>query len=266
MNTNEMQVIESKVDVTDYKQIAVDYLQNMGLRLPQKYATQFIELCSLYGLNPLKREIYAVGYGDNYNIITGYEVYIKRAERLGTLDGWDCVTSGKGDDMIATVTIHRKDWKYPFTHSVIFSECVQTTKEGRPNRTWSKMPSFMLKKVAIAQGFRMCFPDEFGGMPYIADEMPEVEGQEKTENLKSANIDNQSLSPQAEALKKQTVDASLYLENLIEGNKSILDVHNQNGNPYNLAKNAIATKDLDVINGMINRVTTYVKSKGGQVA
>ena len=29
----------------------------------------------------------------------------------------------------------------------------------------------MTKKVAIAQGFRLCFPDELGGMPYTADEL-----------------------------------------------------------------------------------------------
>lgn len=29
----------------------------------------------------------------------------------------------------------------------------------------------MIKKVAIAQGFRLCFSDELGGMPYTADEI-----------------------------------------------------------------------------------------------
>ena len=31
----------------------------------------------------------------------------------------------------------------------------------------------MLKKVATAQGFRLCFPEEFGGMPYTSDELPD---------------------------------------------------------------------------------------------
>ena len=34
------------------------------------------------------------------------------------------------------------------------------------------MPNFMLKKVAIAQGFRLAFPDELGGLPYLAEELP----------------------------------------------------------------------------------------------
>lgn len=37
----------------------------------------------------------------------------------------------------------------------------------------TRMPKFMLRKVAIAQGFRLCFPDELGEMPYTADEITE---------------------------------------------------------------------------------------------
>jgi hypothetical protein len=29
------------------------------------------------------------------------------------------------------------------------------------------MPRFMLKKVAIGQAFRLAFPEELGGMPYM---------------------------------------------------------------------------------------------------
>lgn len=33
----------------------------------------------------------------------------------------------------------------------------------------------MIKKVAMAQGFRLCFSDELGGIPYTKEEMPEQE-------------------------------------------------------------------------------------------
>ena len=66
-------------------QTAVKWLENMGflkkMKEPQK--EQFIEICVLYGLNPFKREIYAVPYGEGFNIIVGYEFYLKRAERSG---------------------------------------------------------------------------------------------------------------------------------------------------------------------------------------
>ena len=38
---------------------------------------------------------------------------------------------------------------------------------------WASKPYTMIKKVAIAQGFRLAFPDEIGGMPYTADELPD---------------------------------------------------------------------------------------------
>lgn len=174
MDSKEITVTETKVvaETINYKEKALEYLQSMGNKLPAKQQTQFLEMSQAFGLNPFKREIYAVGYGENWNIITGYEVYLKRAERIGKLDGWEATVEGSGENMTATVTIWRKDWKMPFKHTVLFSEVCQKTKEGKLNSVWSKMPSFMCRKVAIAQAFRLCFPDEFGGMPYTADEMP----------------------------------------------------------------------------------------------
>lgn len=177
MESKEITVTENKTvaETINYKEKAMEYLQSMGNKLPAKQQTQFLEMSQAFGLNPFKREIYAVGYGENWNIITGYEVYLKRAERIGKLDGWEATVDGSGENMTATVTIWRKDWKMPFKHTVLFSEVCQKTKDGKLNSVWSKMPSFMCKKVAIAQGFRLCFPDEFSGMPYIADEMPAEE-------------------------------------------------------------------------------------------
>ena len=155
-----------------------EYLKIAGVaqNLKAEERAQFIEIAQAYGLNPFKREIYCTTYGEGQyrktSIITGYEVYIKRAERTGQLDGWETEISGSGKDMKAVITIYRKDRKHPFKHEVYYDECVQTKKDGTPNAIWGKQPRFMLKKVAIAQGFRLCFSDELGGMPYTSDEMP----------------------------------------------------------------------------------------------
>jgi len=60
---------------------------------------------------------------------------------------------------------------------VYYNEYVQRTKEGRPTKFWADKPYTMIKKVAMAQGFRLCFSDELGGMPYTADELPDHVGQ-----------------------------------------------------------------------------------------
>lgn len=146
-------------------------IAGVGRELPQEKRRQFIEIAQAYCLNPFKREIYCVSYAGNTSIITGYEVYIKRAERTGLLNGWGVEIKGSGEDMSAVITINRKGWAQPFRHEVYFSEAANRTKDGHLNSTWAKMPKFMLKKVAIAQGFRLCFSDELGGMPYTQDEI-----------------------------------------------------------------------------------------------
>jgi hypothetical protein len=100
---------------------------------------------------------------------------LKRAERTGKLDGWKAWVEGEGDAMKALVEIHRKDWAESFIHEVYWREAVQKKKDGSPTSFWTKQPKFQLKKVAISQGFRLAFPDELGGLPYDASELPDVE-------------------------------------------------------------------------------------------
>jgi len=115
-------------------------------------------------LNPFIREVHFIKFreSDKISIIVGYEVYIKRADRTGKLNGW---TAGiKTDEKVAWVKIWRKDWAEPFYWEVSLEEF------NKKQATWNQMPSFMGKKVAIAQGFRLAFPDELGGMPYTKEE------------------------------------------------------------------------------------------------
>lgn len=175
------------------KEKLLEFLNIAGVatKLTEKERVNFVEIAQAYCLNPFKREIYCVsyGYGENKttSIITGYEVYIKRAERTGKLDGWEVTIDGKLPDLKAVITIYRNDWSRPFKHEVYFEEVVQRKKDGSINAMWSKMPKFMLRKVAIAQGFRLCFSDELGGIPYTADEL-QSEGKAQTETLKAETV------------------------------------------------------------------------------
>jgi phage recombination protein Bet len=115
-------------------------------------------------LNPFLREVHFIKYStkDKMAIVVGYEVYLKRAERTGKLDGW---TAGINTaENYAWVKIYRKDWKEPFEWTVNLAEF------NKKQSTWNQIPSFMGRKVAIAQGFRLCFPDELGGLPYTEEE------------------------------------------------------------------------------------------------
>jgi len=174
-------------EITEAK--IIEYLDASGKTkdLLASEKKMFLNIAREFGLNPFKREIHITAYdtGDyrQCSIITGYEVYIKRAERTGKLDGWEIKTEGEGKELRAIVKIFRKDMTYPFVHEVYYIECVQLNKQGNPNAVWAKQPRFMTKKVAIGQAFRLCFSDDLGGMPYEESEMPQEEPRNVTEEL-----------------------------------------------------------------------------------
>jgi len=152
----------------------IGFLDNLGLtsKLTQQEKNTYLGIAKAFGLNPFKREIHVSKYGDTMSVITGYEVYIKRAERSGMLDGWNVTTTGSvaTGDLKAILTIFRKDRSHPFIWEALYEECVQKTNQGVVTKFWQKA-SMMTKKVAISQGFRLCFSDELGGMPYTSDEI-----------------------------------------------------------------------------------------------
>jgi phage recombination protein Bet len=175
-----------------------------------------------FNLNPFKREIYCTSYGQGEyrktSIIIGYEVYIKRAERTGQLDGWQVVTSGsvKNQDLKATITIYRKDRKYPFIHEVDYIEYAQKTFDKKTNThvinsMWSQKANTMLKKVAMSQGFRLCFADELGGMPYDSSELPGNEEREiiiATQNKKIETIQEPAKQIEKETFVSQEMTST----------------------------------------------------------
>lgn len=166
----------NKVAIISENEI-VSFLDSVGLgvTLSEKEKVQFFNICKTYNLNPIKKEIYAVKYGTSpATIIVGFETYLKRAERSGLLDGYEVRTEGtvKDGDLRAIITIYRKDWSRPYIHEVYYCEYVQKTSSGAINKFWNEKPMTMIKKVAMSQGFRMCFSDENGGLPYSEEELP----------------------------------------------------------------------------------------------
>jgi len=160
---------EKALAIVDNKVIE-DFIFSTGTILTPQHKKLFISLAIHNQLDPFKREIHAIPYKDKegkvtLSVVTGYEVYLKRAERSGKLDGWRVWTEGQGDALKAIVEIRRKDWKDPLKHEVIFKEY----NLGRS--LWISKPITMIKKVAIAQGFRLAFPEELGGIPFTADEI-----------------------------------------------------------------------------------------------
>lgn len=267
MTANEV-VTTQKNDVIQQvdMQTITEYLDTTGLTkqlLPNEKA-MFVNMARDYGLNPFKREIYCTVYGEGQwrqcSIVTGYEVYLKRAERIGKLDGWHVEVSGKLSDgsLAATVTIFRKDWSHPFQHTAYYIECVQRSKKtGEPNAIWKKMPIFMTRKVAIAQAFRLCFSDEFGGMPYTNDELGVDQPTQEQATVRN-------VTPVSEE-KPVSVETN-NLEKLLKNYEQQLSDSAQKPTPYDMASECLSTGNSEEQVAMYNRCVTWLGKKGIEVA
>jgi len=140
---------------------------------PDAEIAKAIALAKRLGLDPIRKEVHFVPYRGSLQLIVGYAEYIKRAERSGKLNGWN-IETGKDDiDIFAEISIYRKDWEHPLKWRVYLNEVRKDTP------SWKSMPLFMLRKVAIAQGFRLAFPEEIAELPYTEDEMATAEVEDK---------------------------------------------------------------------------------------
>ena len=145
-----------------------DYFATLTDKLTDVQRNQFAAVAQAFGLNPFKREIYATTYRNKdgqtvMSIVTGYEVYLKRAEMNQNYNGFETSFQVVNGEMGCTCKVYRKDRTMPVTSTVWMSEY----STGRS--LWASKPRMMLEKVAIATAFRRAFPCDFGGMPYTTD-------------------------------------------------------------------------------------------------
>ncbi len=131
-----------------------------------------IGLARRLGLDPLRREVHFVPFKGSVQVIISYLEYIKRAEKSGKLNGWEVRVGRDEFGEYAEVEIHRRDWEHPFKWRVYLDEVKRDTP------SWKSMPLFMLRKTAIAQGFRLAFPQE-------TQELPEEIVEYETEEVKT---------------------------------------------------------------------------------
>lgn len=203
--------------------LLLDYLKTMNKGLNEQQTKQFLAVAGTFGLNPWKREVYAVTYKNkdgstDMSIVTGYETYIKRAELNPNYDGFEIEFKGgfkrgkvtksskngswqvdalvPDGEVSCICTVYRKDRAHPTREEVFFDEY------NKGNDMWIQKPRTMLKKVAIVSAFRKAFPFDFGGMPYTNDELPDhMTGADKLEQQGLTEVP-QEAQPQAPATPK----------------------------------------------------------------
>lgn len=187
---------------------AVKHLDLLGntKHLKPEEKEMFIHQCKMHHLNPFKREIYINAYGEGryrtLSIVTGYEVYLRRAKKSGLLVDWSVKVVNYDpknlDTMYAEVEIIAKDKPTPFVWQSFYRESVQKKKDGSINKFWKEMPTLMLRKTCISQAFRLCFPLMFDGFLYAAEEISDIDDQA----VRDVTPDTSELKP--EGVYKET--------------------------------------------------------------
>lgn len=205
MTNTDLATANNTAIATVDEQTVRDYLFGLKDPINEKQQNLFLNIAKANNLNPFKREIYAVWYGDSFSIVTWYQVYIDKANATGLLNGWSCeiIKNQAWEIEGAKVIIHRKDWEKPFEWIVDFDEFAGTyfdkyKKEQVLNKIWASKGKFMIKKVAIGQGFRLCFPSELWSLPYLAEE---IANKDEKEVVDANIIDTENTEIEAETVE-----------------------------------------------------------------
>lgn len=156
-------------------------------RVTDQEVMMFMTLCKYQHLNPFLREAYLIKYGNSpATIVTGKDTFTKRANKnpnyLGKQAGIIVINEeGEVINREGTFRLPNEEivggWakifikdREPEYNTVSFNEYVGRKSDGSINNQWATKPATMIRKVAIVQALRECFPEDFGGM-YSPEEM-----------------------------------------------------------------------------------------------
>lgn len=142
----------------------------------------FIELCRYQKLNPFVGEAYAIKFGNDFQLVVGYETYKRRAEENPTYAGRKSgIVVLRGNDVVQKegTCLYPKEtliggWCRVFRKKN--GEIEETYKEvslveyDKGQANWKTKPCTMIEKVAVSQALRAAFPRDYAGL-YTPEEV-----------------------------------------------------------------------------------------------
>lgn len=167
--TNELIKYEDKSVIETLKATVAQGLSDNEFKL-------FAEFCKSTGLNPFKREIWAIKAGGRLQLMTGIQGFHAIANSHDEYDGMEIGLVGPqgeylsmtypGSDFIgAWAKVYRKDRRMPTEGVAMLAEY------DKKQSNWNTMKRVMINKCAESVALRKAFPQQLNGI-YTDEEMP----------------------------------------------------------------------------------------------
>lgn len=169
-------------------EIVTKYLKRGNAELTDQEIRMFIELCKFQKLNPFVGEAYAIKFGQEFQMIVGYDTYKRRAEQnpsycgrrsgIVVLRGNEVVQKEgtclyPGEQLIGgwcRVFREMANGRMDESYKEVGLNEYQKMKDGRPQANWGTKPATMIEKVAVSQALRAAFPSDYTGL-YTSEEI-----------------------------------------------------------------------------------------------
>ena len=169
----------------------------------------FMYTCKHLGLNPLLRQIHAVKRWDSklqreamaiQTGVDGYRLIAERTKKYAPGREPTFINDSNGALVSATAYVKKLvggEW-HEVAATAYYAEYVQTTKEGKPNSMWARMPHSQLAKCAETLALRRAFPNDTAGV-YSDEEMEQADNPDPDAKPK--------ITPPQEKKQEQAADA-----------------------------------------------------------
>lgn len=202
-----------KNELTNYQQLAEQWLVNQHPALTQQQMQQFIMFCKMYQLNPWKNEAYPVVYGSKLQLVTNYLVLCARAKQNPKYYREDITYWQDGKQLqhphltpamrgvVVCVNI------YDNLGNLISNYDFDVDENSQANHGTFKNNYFAswVQKCAITNALRRTFPNEVAGL-YIPEEFNATETTIKVEQPQPTQpvmeVKKEVVEPQPEPKKQ----------------------------------------------------------------
>lgn len=159
------------------------YLKRGNKDLNEQEIRLFIELCKYQKLNPFIGEAYAIKFGDDFQMVIGYDTYKRRAEEnpayrgrksgIVVLRGSQVVQKEgtclyPGEELLGGwCRVYRQ-----MANGLQIEEFkeVSLAEYDKKMANWKSKPCTMIEKVAVSQALRAAFPKDYTSL-YTAEEV-----------------------------------------------------------------------------------------------